>query len=237
MKTLRSFEILDLLKEKRRCSLEALRERFGVSSATIHRDVAELVGRGVARRVRGGIAFVDGSGAADAATHSFRERAALNRTAKERIARQAAALVEEGDILFLDSSTTVACLAEALVEKPFANLTVVTNGVAVCDVFPRFPSHYVLLALGGAYDPRLNAFLGETALEQLSRLSLTKAFVSAIGFDEHHATTNHENQAQLLHRVLQMAPRRYLLADKSKSGRTGLYKLAPLAAFDAVVTS
>ena len=144
MKNIRSFAIVDYVKEKRYASLDELMRLFGVSSATIHRDVAELVQRDVFQRVRGGVAFVDNSSAPlkrGVAANSFRERADHNKAAKEAIARQALAFVAEGDILFLDSSTTVAAFADALSKTSFTNLTIVTNSVAAMRFFPKFPPH------------------------------------------------------------------------------------------------
>lgn len=237
MKSIRSFKLVDYVKARRYCSLAELMEAFHVSSATIHRDVAELVQREVFQRVRGGVAFVDNAAAPHGvAASSYVERRAVNASAKERIARAALAYVEEGDILFLDSSTTVAHLAEALARSAFTSLTVITNSVAVMQLFRRFPAHYVRIALGGNYDPQLNSFLGQSAFRELDRLTITKAFVSAFGVDDKIATTNHEDQAALVARALDKATRRYLLADRTKFGRTGLYRLAARGLFDAIVS-
>jgi len=240
MKNLRSFAIVDYLKEKKYCSLAELMDAFHVSSATIYRDISALVERNVVQRVRGGVAFIDNTGARGGrqgvAASNFEERAERHRGAKERIARKARAYITEGDILFLDASTTVAHLAEELVRMPpLTTLTIITNSVGIMQNFHRFPSHYVLIGLGGGYDAQLNAFLGQATLRELERLAITKAFVSAFGVDERNATTHHENQAGLLSRVLEMASHRYLLADASKFGRTGLYKLAPRGLFDAII--
>ena len=67
--------------------------------------------------------------------------------------------------------------------------------------------------------------------------SVTKAFVSAFGMDAKNVTTNHERQAELIRRALDNADRRFLLLDRSKTSRTGLYRLAPRGAFDAIVTN
>ena len=239
MKNIRSFAIVDYVKERRYVSLDELMARFKVSSATIHRDVAELVQRDVLQRVRGGVAFVDNSAALlkqGVAANSFRERADVNKAAKEKIAQLSLARVAEGDILFLDSSTTVAAFADALSKSAFTNLTIVTNSVAAMRFFPKFPPHYVLISLGGSYDPQLNAFLGAATLRELERLTLTKAFVSCFGVNEKIATTNHEAQAGLITRVLDRTDHRYLLADRSKFGRTGLHRLAARGFFDEVIT-
>ena len=102
--------------------------------------------------------------------------------------------------------------------------------------FASFPPHWVRIALGGSYDTQLHSLLGQETFRQLDRLTLTKAFVSAFGVDEHDATTNHENQAALLARVFAKTPQKYLLCDRSKFGRTGLYRLAPRRAFDEILS-
>ena len=236
MRNLRSYQILDYVKSRKHCSLEELRERFGVSQATIYRDASALVARGALQRVRGGVAALERPVPAAPAPNGYRDRFEWNRAGKERIARKALERVADGDILFLDSSTTVACLARLLADRPFAALTIVTNSVAIVEQFAKFPSHWVRIALGGPYDPQLHSRLGQETVRQLDRIAPTKAFVSAYGVDDHNATTNHENQAALLMHVLDKTPQKFLLADRTKFGRTGLYRLAARGAFDEILS-
>lgn len=211
---------------------------FEVSSATIHRDVAELVNREVFQRVRGGVAFAETASAAQGVTSSsYITRRATQASAKELIARSALGYVEEGDILFLDSSTTVTHLAEELTHSHFANLTVITNAIAVMQLFRRLPAHYVCVGLGGTFEPQLNSFLGQSAFRELDRLTITKAFVSCFGINDKIVTTNHEDQASLLTRVIDKADKSFLLADKTKFGRTGLYRLSARGAFEDIIST
>ena len=236
MRKLRTLDIVDYVKAKKRCTLAHLMQKFKVSSATIHRDVAELVAAGHLERVRGGVAFFPRTEAAPTAFGTFHDRASVNREAKERIAARALEYVTEGDILFLDSSSTTAALASAIAARAFTNITLVTNSVAIMENFHKMPRNYVLIALGGNYDPQLNSFLGSSALRELERLTVSKAFVSCFGVDDKTVTTNHEHHAELVTRVLELASKRYLLADRSKFGRTGLYRLAARGLFDAVIS-
>jgi DeoR/GlpR family transcriptional regulator of sugar metabolism len=210
-------------------------EKFKVSSATIHRDVSELVSSRAVERVRGGIVFADVPLARPGA-RGYHDRAVANLQAKERIAAKAAGLVSEGDILFLDSSTTVLAFAEKLLELDFDHLTILTNSVSVMEKFNRFPPHWVLIGLGGNYDHQLNSILGAAAIRQLSDFNITKAFVSAFGLNDRTATTNHERQSELIKRVLDIAEHRYLLIDGTKLGRSGLYRLSARGAFDAIIS-
>ena len=233
MEKLRTRQILDYLREKKTCTLAELMKKFKVSSATIHRDVLELTRRDAVSAVRGGLVFNDAPAERRSASE-YSERVVTNRAAKVTLARKALDTVAEGDILFLDSSTTIYELAMLLKSAAFVHLTIVTNSVSILQNFRKFPPHWVLIGLGGNYDPQLNSTLGAAALEQLGRFNLTRAFVSAFGIDDKNVTTNHERQAEIVHRVLASAEKRYLLVDKSKFGRTGLYRLSARGGFDAI---
>lgn len=235
MRNIRTYDILEYLKKKKRCTLQDLMTKFGVSSATIHRDVAELVSRNAVERIRGGIVFADAPTAKPGGVN-YQDRVIANSAAKEKIAEKAIKLVSEGDILFLDSSTTVYAFAQRLRLAPFDHLTIITNSVSIMQNFRKFPQHWVLIGLGGNYDPQLNSILGASAIQQLAEFSITKAFISGFGLNDKVLTTNHERQSELIKKVLDAAEKRYLLVDKSKYGRTGLYRLSARGAFDAIVT-
>lgn len=151
MKSLRSYEIVQYVKERKYCSLAELMEKFHVSSATIHRDVAALVNAGQVRKVHGGVAAAENVSAPALSGH-YRDRLVNNREVKQIIAEAAISEIRDGDIIFLDSSTTVYYLAKLLQNSNFANLTIVTNSVLIIQEFPLFPSNYFLIALGGNYD-------------------------------------------------------------------------------------
>ena len=235
MKNVRAYAIIDILKEKQYCSIPELREKFGVSNATIHRDVAELVRRGLLRKVRGGVAFQQQVPEHPNST-AFLDRLNWNCRAKQIIADLAFQRIEDGDILFLDSSTTVSWLAEKLLKSSFSNLTIVTNAVSIISNFQKFPSHYVLIGLGGSYDLQLNAFLGQSVLRELEQLSISKAFVSAFGMYDGRVTTNHEKHFALLLKLMDVSDQKLLLLDHSKINRKGLFRFATEAVFDAVIT-
>ena len=235
MENLRTKLILVHLKSRKACSLKELMAKFGVSSATIHRDAEELAKRDVVERVRGGLVYKEPS-VPNGGDEAYQERVVANRAGKIAAAKKALAVIEEGDILFLDSSTTTFELALMLARSDFDHLTVITNAIPVMHLFRKFPPQWSMIALGGNYDPQLNSILGAAALEQLSRFNITKAFISAFGLDDKTATTNHERQAEMLRKVLDAADRRYLIIDRSKFRRKGLYRIAARGGFDAILS-
>ena len=237
MKKLRTYAIADYLKEKKYCSLRELIELFQVSPATMYRDIADLVSRGVIKKVHGGIAWQDTLSGRVRNTDSsqFQERINWNRKYKELVAERALELICENDILFLDSSTTVSFLGKLLEKSSFSNLTIVTNSVTIIQDFYKYPTHYVKIGLGGSFDIQLNSFLGQATLRELEYLEISKAFMSDYGVEDDKVTTNHEYHASLLMKVIDIARQKYLLVDRSKFDRSGLFKIASCRAFDAIV--
>lgn len=235
MKNMRSYAIIDYIKDKKFCPIPELQEKLQVSSATIHRDIAALVKRGVIHKMRGGIAMGVPTPVVPMTT-AFQDRLNWNCRAKQTIAEQAFDRIEEGDILFLDSSTTVSWLAQKLLHSNFSNLTIVTNAVSIIQDFHKFPSHYILIGLGGSYDLQLNSFLGQTAMGELEQLSISKAFVSAFGLCDERVTTNNEKHFALLLKLMNIAEQKILLLDRSKFNRKGLFRFATQNMFDAVIS-
>ena len=235
MDNIRIRQILAYLKARKSCTLKELMDAFGVSSATIHRDVAILAKRDAVERVRGGLIYNE-TPAPSGNAAAYQERVVTHRSEKIMVAQKALHVIEEGDIIFLDSSTTVYELALLLTHGEFDHLTIITNAIPVMHLLRKFPAHWSLIGLGGNYDPQLNSILGISALEQLARYNVTKAFVSGFGLDDKTATTNHEHQAEILRKVLDAADKRYLLIDHTKLGRKGLYRIAARGGFDAIIS-
>jgi DeoR/GlpR family transcriptional regulator of sugar metabolism len=240
MRSLRTFAITDYLKGRKYCSIDELREHFNVSPATIYRDIAALVSKDIVRRVSGGVALEERTGQMDSRDHftssPYLERIDRNCEPKRAIAATALTRIMDGDIVFLDSSTTVSYLADKLLSSSFSSLTIVTNSVTAIQNFRKYPPQYVLISLGGYYDFQLNAFLGESAIRELERLSITKAFISAFGVSSAGVSTNHENHSTLLGKVLRISEQKYLLVDGSKFERNGLFRFAQKNQFDEIIT-
>lgn len=234
MKTLRSLEIVDYLKERKYCSMEELMKQFNVSPATIHRDIAELTRKKLIRKVHGGVALMPSKEAGTTVDSHFSARINKETGKKTVIAELALPYLEDGDIIFLDSSTTALHLARKIQQLKLANLTLITNSVHIIQEFCLFPPHFVLVGLGGNYNCQLNSFLGKSAVEGLQRMRIGKAFVSAVGAAADGVTTYHEDHAEFLEKVMALSHRKYLLLDSTKFNRSGLFKFADLQDFDNV---
>ena len=233
IKTLRSLEIIDYLKERKYCSMDQLMKHFDVSPATIHRDIADLNRKKLIQKVHGGVSVMPVKESATVDSH-FSGRINKEIEKKNIIAELALPYIEDGDIIFLDSSTTALHLARKIQKLKLANLTIITNSVHIIQEFCLFPPYFVLVGLGGNYNCQLNSFLGKSAIEGLQRLRIDKAFLSAVGAAAEGVTTYHEEHAEFLEKAMAQSGRKYLLIDSTKFERTGLFKFSDLKDFDIV---
>ncbi|MBM3852292.1 MAG: DeoR/GlpR transcriptional regulator [Verrucomicrobia bacterium] len=238
MNNVRTMAIVDYVREHKYCSTTELMRAFEVSTATIRRDIAEIVRGNHLRKVHGGLAALDAPAVAVAPARNdpFAERVQTNADAKARLARQAETMIANGDILFLDSSTTALFLARQLQNSPLANLTIVTNSVSIIQEFRLFPPPFVLVAVGGSYNPQLNAFLGKAAVESLRRLQIDRAFLSAAGLTKDGLFTYHESHAEFLHAVRATAREVHVLLDRSKFNKSALFPICALDRLESLLT-
>lgn len=145
---------------------------LGVSEMTIRRDLAELEGRGTARRVRGGAKAVG--------PQKFAERHHTAARSKSRIAAKLAELVPATGAIAFDASSTVMRLARAL-DKP-RDLSIITNGPDTFTALQAVPGVTALLT-GGQLDARTGSLVGPLACRTAAQLTVELFFASAAALD------------------------------------------------------
>ena len=235
MRTRRLAEIVELVNRKKFCSTAELLDTFDISPATLNRDLTELARHRRLAKVRGGAAAA-ATGQRNRPDSSFDARLATHLEAKAAAARNAFKLVSDGDIIFLDSSTTVYQLAPLLRESDFSTLTIVTNSLHIIQEFPLFSPRYFMIALGGNYDIQLNAFLGQSMMREAERLVINHAFFSAMGIDGDGVFSRHENHALFLRGMLARARSRVLVATTDKFNRVAPFEITRLDRVEHIAT-
>jgi ribose transport system substrate-binding protein len=215
--------LLALLLEQPGIRVPELAQQLGVSQGTIRNDLNALAEAGQVTRVRGGAVSTT---EALAQGVRFAAQARVNVAAKQRIARWAANLVEDGDSILLDASTTVFHLAHFLQDR--RNLTVVTNGLDVARALAQNPTNTVIL-LGGVLNASGTLVTGLLSEQFLSNLHMKTAFVSCTGFSpEAGLTENDLHRAEIKRLMIGSASRVVALIDASKFGRVDLAPFAQL---------
>jgi DeoR/GlpR family transcriptional regulator of sugar metabolism len=208
--------------------IEDLADRFGVSIMTIHRDLDQLDARGIVRKSRGLVTAVATS--LFEANPEYRQRQQI--AEKKAIAAVAFNLVEPGQAIILDDSTTGVHLAELLPQKQ--PLTVITNFQKTIEILVKHPG-VALVSLGGQHYQWSNAFMGSLTISAIESLRAdvlfmsTPAVIDDICFHQHHDAT-------LIKRAMfESAQKRYLLLDHSKFNERALHGNIALSEFDAVI--
>lgn len=198
-----------------------------VSLMTIHRDLDELETRGVLRKVRGG-ATPQPSSLFESNVHY---RLSVAAAEKQALARFALSLIEPGQAVIVDESTTALALARLLPTR--APLTVITNGLGVMQEL-KGAKDIRLIVLGGDYWPRHEAFCGLACEAAVSSLRADVLCMSTTAISGGVAFQPDQEFAIAKRAMIAAAARRILLVDHTKFGRVALHRLAHLQEFDLV---
>jgi DeoR family fructose operon transcriptional repressor len=190
-----------------------LSKRFGVSEATIRRDLHRLKQEGRVARTYGGAILnrpAVESSLDQKELHNFRE--------KDAIARRALGFIGDADVVILDAGTTTGRLAWYLKER--SDLTVITNAVNVIQTLCAADGPEVVV-LGGGLRRINQALLGALATSSLRRLRADIVFLGAEGLSAPWGISCPEmGQSYLKELMIAQAGATYVLADHSKLGRT-----------------
>lgn len=208
--------------------IKELAEAYDVSVMTIHRDLDALQSKGWLRKVRGGATAQPSTMYHGDVHHRLQAMA----EAKQELAEVAAELVSPGGSIMIDDSTTGLAVAELLASH--GPLTVITNFLALVKRVAGEPG-IDLIALGGAYYPAYDAFLGLRTCEAVRSLHADILFMSTTAITNGYCYHQSQETVAVKRALMDAADRRVLLIDHSKFTKNGLHRLAPLTDFDLVI--
>lgn len=195
-------------------SVSDLSDTFGVSVATIRRDLADLQDRRLVTRTYGGAALQH----QPRTELTMPERLSAHADAKRAIAHAVADLIQDGDLVILDSGSTTEQIAAALGDRP---ISVITNGLRAANQLALYDQVRVTI-LGGSLRGFNATITGPDAESMLNRVQATFAFVGTDAIDPVRGITSRTyEQARLKSAMLRNAQRTYLVADSSKLGEHG----------------
>jgi len=230
----RRLAILEELAGARSVSVATLSQEFGVSEVSIRHDLNELESRGLLRRVRGGAVSVPQT----ILEWSFNDKMVMHKEQKERIGRAAAGMIQSGDVIIMDSGTTVVHVARHISQDILTSgqLTVITSSLPIVrELGPWKGVHLILL--GGVYLPMQEVLVGPQALASLAGLHADKMFLGAGGLSlEIGATTATVLDAEVDRMCAQAAEQVIAVVDSSKIGRKGLVSVVPMTEIHVLIT-
>lgn len=229
----RRLEILKILMNKTKVKVKELSLNFNVSEVIIRKDLKLLEEEGKLERTHGG-AILKKEIPVDI---SLNHRKVVNLGGKKKIINKLYKIIEEGEIIFLDSSSTNLLLAEKLAESP-KRITVVTNMLDIMKCLDGIEK-IELIGIGGTYHSILGTFLGEIALDSIYKINTQKLFLggAAIDVQKGNISIFDSNEVSLKKAMIQMASKVYFICEKDKFYSYGIYNFGTIDDLDAVVVA
>jgi DeoR/GlpR family transcriptional regulator of sugar metabolism len=224
--------IVEIVDTMGTSTVDELARKLDVSAITIRRDLDHLHAEGSIMRRHGG--------AMSAATNvdgipekNLIEKDVLNMDEKLKIAIRAARLVEDDDILFMNSGSTTLCFFKALAGR---HIKVITNNAAA--IAADHGSGVELMMLGGEYREQSQSLVGEFALNAISNIYADHTILGANGISlEKGLTTSVYQECSVNQAMIEHTHGKVIvLADSSKMGKVANFVSSSLARVDIVVT-
>ena len=203
---------------------------LGASEATIRRDLEWLEGEGMLERTHGGAILSQRV----TAESEYLQRLQRNPDEKRNIGALAASLIEDGDLVFINSGTTTTQVLRQI--RASASISVFTNNLSAMLEMgePAFQLH----ALGGEYQPVSRSSAGRFAMDNLRQLYADKCILGVDGISLKHGCTVPTNaEAEVIRAMIERTKGQVIVvADHTKWGVVSNFQIASIDEVDVLVT-
>lgn len=230
----RKSEIINILEQNGKVDVNELAGRFSTSRETIRRDLREMEEDGVLKRTHGGAVFQSAGTTPNEYPVAVREIQRYHE--KNAICRRAAAFIKDGDIVFVDNSSTCIYLIQYIPAD--IRVTILTNSVKLLleSLSSRNPNH-LIFCMGGVFNGSNLSLYGNITLKNAGEFRPNKAFMSCTGIHpENQLADSSVLEVDTKRLMVERAQEVYILADYSKFHRTGQVYLCDLSSIDCVIT-
>ena len=231
MKISQEKKILEILETQQYASVEELSAVLCVSTSTIRRSLEILQQKGLVTRTHGGVKINSDNNFSP----SFTFRIHQNSFEKKKIALSAIKLIKNGDIIFLDGSTSAFYLAEYL--KEFENIRVITNGIDTLSLLSK--NKILAYSTGGQVSSENPSVLvGRYAEDMICNFHADIAFFSAQAMDNDGEIYDcFEDEIFLRRAMIKNAKTKVFLCDNTKVGKTSSFHLCSLKDVDYIASN
>lgn len=226
----RQQSIVNLLKSKKSVTVTELSQKFFIGEATIRRDLEKLEKKGLLKRTYGGAVLLEGLDSE--IPLSIRE--IEQKDAKDVIGHIAAQLVGDGDIIIMDSSSTVLKMVPHLKGKN--KLTVITNGAKTAVELGEL-LHIKVYCTGGTLRENSLSYIGEPARRCVDSFFVDTLFFScrAISMEKGLSDIS-EEEAELRRLMIKNCKKVVLLCDSSKFDNVSFSKIYDFDKINCLIT-
>jgi DeoR family transcriptional regulator of aga operon len=222
--------VLRLLETRDYVQVTELSQAFAVSEVTVRNDLSQLARDGLVARIRGGARALQ-QGQLEV---GFDTRLRLEVDQKRAIARAAAAMVDEGEAIALDASTTAYYLALEL--RAMRELVVVTNGLLVATALADAPGITVIVT-GGLIRLSAMSLVGDLGTDVLRTTLINKGFLGARGLSAERGLMElNPDEVRIKQEMADACEQVFAIVDGTKWHRSALLSFVPTDRVSAVIT-
>ena len=219
-------KILKILEENGYTTVKYLTDVLNYSNATINRDLTLLESKKLVKRSYGGVELESNK----SIPLVFRYHKMKN--AKMKIAKVAAGLIEDGDTVFIDATTTTQYMGHYLEKKK--GITVITNNMALATYLGDIGIN--VICLGGSIVEAPYMLSGVQTVENAGKLHADKVFFSTAGILDNGKIICDEKYYLLILTMIENSDKSYFLVDKGKINPEGISCLCDLEKIDVVIS-
>lgn len=226
----RKSEILATLQREKSVLVAELSQKYNVTEETIRRDLDKLEKEGYIKKTYGGAVLSENT----SVEIPFKIRERTNKKEKQMIARLVLGVIEDGESIMLDSSSTSLMVARNL--KQYRKLTVITNSVEILLELSNCKNIKVI-STGGELRESALSLGGRQAEQMLLRYNVDKAVLSCKGVSmDKGITDSNEPEAQIKSTMRECAKTTVWAIDSTKFDKVSFVQLARFKQGDIVVT-
>lgn len=225
----RQAEILNILNIHRSISVEKLSEMLYVSAPTIRRDLTVLEEQGKVVRTHGGVVLRQ-----TAETEiPLMLREEQNSNLKQIIAAKASEYISDGDVIFLDASSTAVHIIPHL--RKFNDIIVITNSPKTSLKLGE--AKIKNYCTGGLLLPHSIAYVGSETERFVSDINADVFFFSSRGYVENeYITDSSVEESAVKKAMLKNSDRSYYLCDNSKKNKRYMYNICTVKDVSGIIT-
>ncbi|MGI6756155.1 MAG: DeoR/GlpR family DNA-binding transcription regulator [Atopobiaceae bacterium] len=221
----RRAQMEELIRSRGELQVADLADQFGISPLTVRRDLDFLESKGLISR-RYGVAI-------SSSQSGFHAAKTLVERAREAISRRASELIENGEQVFINTSTTALDVISHIGAR---DVTIITNSVSQVQALAPSPGITVLVTGGEVRMPR-GVLSGEFALNNIRSVRASRCFVGCAGISPAAGATSNTLQEAIVNaQMIQNATYRVLLADSTKLSKEAGFTYAQPHEFDLLIT-
>ena len=223
----RTVVILDILAARKTVKIAELIEALNISHVTLHKDLEKLEKRGIIKCTHGYASLNN--------DNNIGRRMAFFYLLKQKIAKAAAQIVEDGETIMVGSGSCCALFAEELALTR-RNITVITNSIFIANFINDFNNIKVIL-LGGSYQPDSQVVIGPLAINCAQHFHSSKYFLGTDGFIKGEGFTDRDHlRVETAIGLAKCAEDVFILTEAAKFKRRGTCSLIQLDKIAGVFT-